>query len=108
MLILSGIVPIRPASAEVMHHEKYQMDWSYSDSLGKPIRTELIKTANNIIAYCMSLGLKSPSGQDLSEKGKTDDIVYRVLLNGYPQKSLEELGVSSWEEGHYATRATRF
>ena len=31
------------ASAEVMTHEKYSMDWSYSNSLGKYIRTEMIK-----------------------------------------------------------------
>ena len=38
--------------------------------------------------------LKSPSGQDLPEMGKVDINVYRVLLNGYPQKSPQELGVS--------------
>ncbi|MGH0792184.1 hypothetical protein ACQVTU_32165, partial [Bacillus cereus] len=51
MLIMSFFLPIRPASAEVMNHQKYQMDWSYSNTLGKPIRTELIMTANNVIAY---------------------------------------------------------
>ncbi|PGA76300.1 SpaA isopeptide-forming pilin-related protein [Bacillus toyonensis] len=104
MLIMSFFLPIRPASAEVMNHQKYQMDWSYSNTLGKPIRTELIMTANNVIAYCMSLGLKSPSGHDLPENGKTDDVVYRVLLNGYPQKTPEQLGLSTWEESHYATQ----
>ncbi|MBY0599809.1 SpaA isopeptide-forming pilin-related protein [Bacillus bingmayongensis] len=92
------------ASAEVMSHEKYAMNWSYSNQLGKYIRTEVIKTANGQIAYCLTLGLKSPSGQDLPEMGKTDNIVYRVLLNGYPQKSAEQLGVSNWQEAHYATQ----
>ena len=42
--------------------------------------------------------MKSPSGQDLPEMGKVDINVYRVLLNGYPQKSPQELGVSDWRE----------
>ena len=43
------------ASAEVMTHEKYSMDWSYSNSLGKYIRTEMIKNSSGQIAYCLTL-----------------------------------------------------
>ncbi|HDX9577814.1 TPA: thioester domain-containing protein [Bacillus pseudomycoides] len=103
-IITNLVFPLEKASAEVMDHTKYQMDWSYSKSLNKPVRTELIKTADGQIAYCLSVHLKSPSGQDLPEIGKTDVEVYRVLLNGYPQKSPQELGVSTWEEAHYATQ----
>ncbi|NKW95913.1 VaFE repeat-containing surface-anchored protein [Bacillus toyonensis] len=92
------------ANAEVMTHEKYEMNWSRSKSLNKLIQTELIKTANGKIAYCLTYGLKSPNGEDLPEMSKTNDIVYRVLLNGYPQKSPSELGVSNEEEAHYATQ----
>ncbi|MGG3726857.1 VaFE repeat-containing surface-anchored protein [Bacillus wiedmannii] len=92
------------ASAEVMTHEKYSMDWSYSNSLGKYIRTEMIKNSSGQIAYCLTLGLKSPNGEDLPEMGKTDNIVYRVLLNGFPQKSVEQLGVANQNEAHYATQ----
>ncbi|EOP48906.1 TQXA domain-containing protein [Bacillus cereus VDM053] len=92
------------ASAEVMTHEKYSMDWSYSNSLGKYIRTEIIKNSSGQIAYCLTLGLKSPNGEDLPEMGKTDNVVYRVLLNGFPQKSVEQLGVANQNEAHYATQ----
>ncbi|MGR9591556.1 VaFE repeat-containing surface-anchored protein [Bacillus thuringiensis] len=92
------------ASAEVMTHEKYSMDWSYSNSLGKYIRTEMIKNSSGQIAYCLTLGLKSPNGEDLPEMGKTDNVVYRVLLNGFPQKSAEQLGVANKNEAHYATQ----
>ncbi|MBY0596818.1 thioester domain-containing protein [Bacillus bingmayongensis] len=98
------LFPLQKASAEVMDHTKYQMDWSYSKSKKRPIRTELIKTADGKIAYCLDVFLKSPSGQDLPEIGKVDIGVYRVLLNGYPQKSPQELGVSDWREAHYATQ----
>ncbi|EEK61110.1 hypothetical protein bcere0005_31540 [Bacillus cereus 172560W] len=87
-----------------MTHEKYSMDWSYSNSLGKYIRTEMIKNSSGQIAYCLTLGLKSPNGEDLPEMGKTDNVVYRVLLNGFPQKSAEQLGVANKNEAHYATQ----
>ncbi|KFN04665.1 TQXA domain protein [Bacillus clarus] len=71
---------------------------------GKDLRTELLKNANGQIAYCLTYGKLSPDGNNLPEKGRTDNVVYRVLLNGYPQKSPEELGVSNWKEAHYATQ----
>ncbi|PEI83261.1 VaFE repeat-containing surface-anchored protein [Bacillus toyonensis] len=92
------------ASAEVMTHEKYSMEWSYSNSLGKYIRTEFIKNSSGQIAYCLTLGLKSPNGEDLPEMGKTDNVVYKVLLNGFPQKSTQQLGVANENEAHYATQ----
>ncbi|MEH7217019.1 SpaA isopeptide-forming pilin-related protein [Bacillus toyonensis] len=104
LLMMSFFIPLNKASAEVITHEKYKMDWAYSLQYGKDVRTELLKNTSGQIAYCLVYGLKSPNGEDLPEAGKTDDIVYRVLLNGYPQKSPEELGVSSWEQAHYSTQ----
>ncbi|PDY47483.1 thioester domain-containing protein, partial [Bacillus pseudomycoides] len=104
LLLMSFLIPLNKASAEVINHEKYNIDWAYSPQYGKDVRTELLKNASGQIAYCLVYGLKSPNGQDLPEAGKTDDIVYRVLLNGYPQKSPEELGVSTWEQAHYSTQ----
>ena len=103
-VVFSMVFTPLKASAEVMTHQQYAMDWSYSNQFGKDIRTELIKTTNGQIAYCITHGLKSPDGHDLPEMGKTDNIVYRVLLNGYPQKSIEQLGVANWKEAHYATQ----
>lgn len=71
---------------------------------GKDLRTELLKNANGQIAYCLTYGKLSPKGNDLPEMERTDDIVYRVLLNGYPQKSSEELGGADWKKAHYATQ----
>lgn len=105
LLVFANLLfPLQQAFAVVMDHTKYQMDWSYSKSKKRPIRTELIKTADGKIAFCLNVDLKSPSGQDLPELGKVDIGVYRVLLNGYPQKSPQELGVSDWREAHYATQ----
>lgn len=70
------------------------------------MRTELLKNTSGQIAYCMVYGKKSPDGQDLPEIGRTDDVVYRVLLNGYPQKTPEQLGVSTWQQAHYATQVS--
>lgn len=104
LLLMSFFIPLNKANAGVINHEKYEMKWAYSPQYGKDVRTELLKNASGQIAYCLVYGLKSPNGQDLPESGRTNDIVYRVLLNGYPQKNPEELGVSTWEQAHYSTQ----
>ncbi|MEI4618173.1 SpaA isopeptide-forming pilin-related protein [Bacillus cereus] len=104
LLLMSFFIPLNKASAEVINHEKYEMKWAYSPQFGKDIRTELLKNSKGQVAYCLVYGLKSPNGSDLPESGRTNDIVYRVLLNGYPQKSPEELGFSTWEQAHYSTQ----
>ncbi|MEK4940618.1 adhesin [Bacillus pseudomycoides] len=104
LVVLNFVFPLTKASAEVINRERYEMKWSYSPMYGKELRTELLKNKNGQIAYCLTYGKLSPNGNDLPEMGRTDDIVYRVLLNGYPQKSPEELGVSDWKQAHYATQ----
>ena len=104
LFVMSCLIPLNQASAEVINRERYQMDWAYSPQYGKDVRTELLKNASGQIAYCLVYGLKSPNGEDLPEAGKTDDVSYRVLMNGYPQKTPENLGVSNWKEAHYATQ----
>ncbi|HDR4738250.1 TPA: Cys-Gln thioester bond-forming surface protein [Bacillus cereus] len=104
LFVMSFLIPLNQASAEVINRERYQMDWAYSPQYGKDVRTELLKNASGQIAYCLVYGLKSPNGEDLPEVGKTDDVSYRVLMNGYPQKTPENLGVSNWKEAHYATQ----
>ncbi|MDA1756058.1 SpaA isopeptide-forming pilin-related protein [Bacillus cereus] len=103
LIILLGIA-MPQVKAEVMNRETYKMDWSYSNSKQREIKTEIIKTASGSIAYCLTPDLRSPNGDDLPEMGKTSDAVYRVLLNGYPQKGPSELGVATTEEAHYATQ----
>ena len=49
--VLFVLFPLQKAFAEVMDHTKYEMNWSYSKSKKKPIRTELIKTADGKIAF---------------------------------------------------------
>ncbi|HDR8116431.1 TPA: Cys-Gln thioester bond-forming surface protein [Bacillus cereus] len=104
LFVMSFLIPLNQASAEVINRERYQMDWAYSLQYGKDVRTELLKNASGQIVYCLVYGLKSPNGEDLPEAGKTDDVSYRVLMNGYPQKTPENLGVSNWKEAHYATQ----
>ncbi|MFV5169715.1 SpaA isopeptide-forming pilin-related protein, partial [Bacillus cereus] len=104
LVALNFLFPFTKVSAEVIQREQYKMDWSYSHQYGKDVRTELLKNSNGQIAYCLTYGLRSPNGEDLPEVGRTDNVVYRVLMNGYPQKSPQELGVSNWKEAHYATQ----
>ncbi|HDR7949077.1 TPA: Cys-Gln thioester bond-forming surface protein [Bacillus toyonensis] len=104
LVALNFLFPFTKVSAEVIQREQYKMDWSYSHQYGKDVRTELLKNSNEQIAYCLTYGLRSPNGEHLPEVGRTDNVVYRVLMNGYPQKSPQELGVSNWKEAHYATQ----
>lgn len=104
LVAINFLFPFAKVSAEVIQREQYKLDWSYSHQYGKDIRTELLKNSNGQIAYCLTYGLRSPNGEDLPEVGRTDNVVYRVLMNGYPQKSPQELGVSNWKEAHYATQ----
>ncbi|HDR4862353.1 TPA: Cys-Gln thioester bond-forming surface protein [Bacillus cereus] len=104
LVAINFLFPFTKISAEVIQHEQYKMDWSYSHQYGKDVRTELLKNSNGQIAYCLTYGLRSPNGEDLPEVGRTDNVVYRILMNGYPQKSPQELGVSNWKEAHYATQ----
>ncbi|EJQ99281.1 TQXA domain-containing protein [Bacillus cereus MSX-A1] len=104
LVAINFLFPFTKVSAEVIQHEQYKMDWSYSHQYGKDVRTELLKNSNGQIAYCLTYGLRSPNGEDLPEVGRTNNVVYRILMNGYPQKSPQELGVSNWKEAHYATQ----
>ncbi|MCQ6530453.1 SpaA isopeptide-forming pilin-related protein [Bacillus mycoides] len=104
VLIMFLGISVPQVKAEVMHREKYQMNWSYSKSKDREMKTELITTDSRKIGYCLVPDLPSPNGEDVPEMGKTTDQVYRVLLHGYPQKSPAELGVSTTEEAHYATQ----
>ncbi|MGG2017874.1 SpaA isopeptide-forming pilin-related protein [Bacillus sp. S10(2024)] len=103
LIILLG-VSVPQAKAEIVHKEKFQIKWSYSKLKHREIKTGTLKGASGSIEYCLSLNLPSPNGQDLPEMGRATDEVYRVLLNGYPQKSPAELGVSTPEEAYYATQ----
>lgn len=105
IIILLG-VSIPQAAAEIIHQEKFQMNWNYikfKDTKVK-IKADLLRTSSKDIAYCLSPDLNSPNGDDLPEIGRDNDFVYRVLLYGYPQKTPAELGVSTKEEAYYATQ----
>lgn len=77
----------------------------------------LIKTAHAIYeengkqypAYCLNKDLQGVGDQIVSYQttngGKITDIgLWRVIINGYPYKSLEQLGVESEEEAYIATK----
>ena len=77
----------------------------------------LIKTAHAVYnengieypAYCLNKDLKGVgenlSSYNLTNEGKITDVgLWRVIINGYPYKSLESLGVISEEEAYTATK----
>ncbi|HDR5354290.1 TPA: adhesin, partial [Bacillus thuringiensis] len=42
LLAMSFFIPLNKASAEVITHEKYKVDWAYSPQYGKDVRTKLL------------------------------------------------------------------
>lgn len=77
----------------------------------------LIKTAHAVYeengkqypAYCLNKDLQGVgenigSYQLTNEEKITDVGLWRVIINGYPYKSLEELGVANEEEAYIATK----
>ncbi|MED0993790.1 Cys-Gln thioester bond-forming surface protein, partial [Bacillus nitratireducens] len=105
IIMLLG-VSMPQAAAEIIHQEKFQMNWNYIKFKGTEVKvkSDFLRTSSKDVAYCLSPELNSPNGDNLSEIGKEDDFVYRVLLYGYPQKTPAELGVSTKEEAYYATQ----
>ena len=77
----------------------------------------LVKTANAVYesngveypAYCLNVELKGVGNEiptyQVTNLGKIDDVkLWRIMINGYPYKSLEELGVESIGEAYTATK----
>lgn len=77
----------------------------------------LIKTANAVYeengnqypAYCLNKDLQGVGESLISyesiKQGKITDVgLWRVIINGYPYKSLEELGVATYDEAYIATK----
>lgn len=77
----------------------------------------LIKTANAVYeengnqypAYCLNKDLKGVGEtlltyETIVQEKITDVGLWRVIINGYPYKSLEELGVASYDEAYTATK----
>lgn len=78
---------------------------------GIRIRTGYIEYIQNNIsypAYCLNLelpGVGEVGAYDVKLTNKIDDInLWRVLINGYPYKTFEELGVADEEEAFTATK----
>ena len=97
---------------------KYHV-YSYSDSnryikyQERPQRIHeyyyLNSSSKQLPAYCMNLGLNGAEtvegGYDVDASKYLDDtIVNNIILNGYPYKTVEELGLANESEARYATQ----
>lgn len=69
----------------------------------------LNSSSKQLPAYCMNLGLNGAEtvegGYDVDVSKYLDDvIVNNIILNGYPYKTVEELGLANESEARYATQ----
>ena len=53
-----------------------------------PYMTSIKKDSKGNVVYCMNAEKPAPDNQELPFGGYLDDVAYRILKNGYPNKSL--------------------
>ena len=78
---------------------------------GIPIKTSHVVSNNDgqqYPAYCLNVnlpGVEENNQYNVEQIGKITDLgLWRVIINGYPYKTLEQLGVESEEEAYIATK----
>lgn len=54
----------------------------------KHLTSQYIKDASGRHVYCLDSEKKSPNGHPYTRLSRADDVTYRILKNGYPNKSL--------------------
>ena len=118
--ILISPIPLQTLSANDVTYDygKYRI-YSYSDShiyITYQGRTQhlheyyyLDKNLNKLPAYCMTLGLNGAENTNngyivKSEELLKDKVVNNIILNGYPYKTVNELGLLNESEARYATQ----
>ena len=92
---------------ELVLHARCELLLTYK---GKPISVNFVafeKDGKNYPAYCMDESLPGVDLSTYSVNGdsKLEDLtLWRVIINGYPYKSLAELGAANEQEAYTATR----
>lgn len=78
---------------------------------GIPIKTSHVVSNNGgqqYPAYCLNVdlpGVEENNQYHVEQIGKITDLgLWRVIINGYPYKTLEQLGVANEEEAYIATK----
>lgn len=90
MAISIGLVPGELVHALVINNHGIIKEVELVHDVNQPIGvlTKYKTDEYGNIVYCMDSQKDSPSGQDFSNGQLLDDIAYRILKNGYPNKSL--------------------
>lgn len=84
--------------------------FTYKDQTTYVPYVEYFNEGNPLPAYCINpnvpgVGSDGVNAYNVTVNGKiTNEAIWKVLINSYPYKSLEELGVQNKEEIFYATK----
>lgn len=87
--------------------ESFNRILKYNGVLVKTTYVVYQKDGIEFPAYCLNVELPGAENgsYNATNQGKITDIgLWRVIINGYPYKKLEELGVNSIEEAYIATK----
>ena len=85
-----GLIPGELAQALVINNHGDIRDVELVHDINQPIGvlTKYKTDEYGNIVYCMESQKHSPDGNDFAEGQLLDDVAYRILKNGYPNKSL--------------------
>ena len=87
--------------------ESFNRILKYNGVLVKTTYVVYQKDGIEFPAYCLNVNLPGAEegAYNATNQGKITDIgLWRVIINGYPYKKIEELGVNSIEEAYTATK----
>nr|WP_278679977.1 SpaA isopeptide-forming pilin-related protein [Clostridium paraputrificum] len=88
-MMVIGLIPVE-AMALVIHQEGgFIHDFYFRDlSKNMNMKTKIKKDEYGNYVYCMDAMLQAPNGDDLTDGELLDDGAYRILKNGYPNRSI--------------------
>ncbi len=115
MIILSDLILVKNSVQADSINQVNVYDKVYCDKVliysGKPLGGTYVvynKDGIEYPAYCINPdlpGIGEVDQYDVTISGKIQDVkLWRILINGYPYKTIEELGVANEKEAYLATK----
>lgn len=119
LILIIGILNFAILANTVQAVENQQIAIYTKGNFNRIIKFDgmLVKTAHAVYnengieypAYCLDVELQGVGDKiatyEITNQGKIADTgLWRVIINGYPYKSLEQLGVANEEEAYTATK----
>ena len=88
-MMVIGLIPVEAMALVINQEGGFIHDFYFRDiSKNMNMKTKIKKDEYGNYVYCMDAMLSAPNGDDLTDGELLDDGAYRILKNGYPNKSI--------------------